>query len=258
MVVCLGQFAEIAQWAKRDTLAKDARQLALTVDRAINTHAVFTHPVTKKKIYAFEVDGFGNKTLQDDANMPNLLWAPYMGYTKQFRQKLHDNSLWGVPKRIGEKTFDFPDYYPDTRAFILSSNNMNYFTGQYTGLGSQHHSFGLRWVTPGPQCTGECIWHLGLIMSGWTASSKSEKTHYLQMLLNTDNDQHLLHEGFAPYDVSQYNRDWFGWADGLFCLWILHSWMPTNVVIADEWEVQQEEVQVTEPATPRWLSGLFV
>ena len=29
---------------------------------------------------AFEVDGFGRQLLLDDANMPNLLSIPYMGY----------------------------------------------------------------------------------------------------------------------------------------------------------------------------------
>ena len=36
------------------------------------------HP-TRGKIYAFEVDGFGNAYFMDDANIPSLLAMPYLG-----------------------------------------------------------------------------------------------------------------------------------------------------------------------------------
>ena len=47
-------------------------------------------------------------------------------------------------------------------------------------------------------------------------------------LLQTDNGQMLLHEGFDPNNPSLYNRDWFGWANGLFCLWVHKDWLPHN------------------------------
>ena len=34
------------------------------------------------KIYAFEVDGFGNHHLMDDANVPSLIALPYLGDVK--------------------------------------------------------------------------------------------------------------------------------------------------------------------------------
>merc|ERR1712232_435547 len=110
----------------------------------------------------------------DDANMPNLLWIPYVGYN-------NGNGL-----------------YHRTRDFILSANNKNYFRGGVaTGLGSQHHSFGLSTKSLG-QCTGSCIWHLGLIMQGMTATGREERRKCMQMILATDADQGLLHEGFDP------------------------------------------------------------
>ena len=131
------------------------------------------------------------------------------------------------------------DYYNATRAFVLSDANRNYFrddthTTNYSGLGSQHHSFGLRYITPGPQCEGECIWHLGLIMEGWTSANQTVRDEMMNLLLETGVDPNgklLLHEGFTPSDIAEYNRDWFGWADGLFSLWVMNVWLPNSTVI---------------------------
>ena len=80
---------------------------------------------------------------------------PYLGYTPAFRQK-----LWhGVNSNIS-----FSDHYAPTRAFLLSKKNPNFFSsaeGHIEGLGSAHESHGLRPVTHGSECHGQCIWHLG-------------------------------------------------------------------------------------------------
>lgn len=53
-------------------------RLADEVEKALKEHAVYTHP-KYGPIYAFEVDGFGNHILMDDANVPSLLAMPYLG-----------------------------------------------------------------------------------------------------------------------------------------------------------------------------------
>jgi meiotically up-regulated gene 157 (Mug157) protein len=53
--------------------------MALSVETAIQNFGVFEGNLTVPRMYAFEVDGFGNQLLMDDANMPNLLSIPYMG-----------------------------------------------------------------------------------------------------------------------------------------------------------------------------------
>ena len=65
-------------------------------------------PVSKYGyIYAYEVDGLGHAILTDDANIPSLLSAPYIGYTAP-----NDR------------------YYLNTRAFLLSQDNPSFYKGK--------------------------------------------------------------------------------------------------------------------------------
>ena len=59
-------------------------------------------------IYAYEVDGLGNASIMDDANVPSLLSAPYIGYGK-------GNSF----------------VYKNTRKFLLSQDNPTYYVGKW-------------------------------------------------------------------------------------------------------------------------------
>ena len=78
-VVSLRQLAEIELKVYNNReFAKECTKLADEVDKAIQEYAVVNHPVSGK-IYAFEVDGFGNSLCMDDANVPSLLAAPYSG-----------------------------------------------------------------------------------------------------------------------------------------------------------------------------------
>ena len=62
----------------KDELAKRCTDLAAEVEAALMKYAVVNHPEFGQ-IYAFEVDGFGNAFLMDDANVPSLLAMPYLG-----------------------------------------------------------------------------------------------------------------------------------------------------------------------------------
>ena len=61
-------------------LKKSASVLGKEIDYGIKTYGIYNHPKWGK-IYAYETDGFGNYNLMDDANVPSLLSAPYLGYT---------------------------------------------------------------------------------------------------------------------------------------------------------------------------------
>lgn len=78
-VVALTKLAEVASTIYDDHgLAAQATNLSTSVNEAIETYGVFPGNLTLPAMYAFEVDGFGNQVLMDDANMPNLLGIPYM------------------------------------------------------------------------------------------------------------------------------------------------------------------------------------
>ena len=77
--VALTKLAELASTVFDDPeLATRATNLSTSVNTAIENFGVFKGNLTLPKMYAFEVDGFGNQVLMDDANMPNLLSIPYM------------------------------------------------------------------------------------------------------------------------------------------------------------------------------------
>jgi meiotically up-regulated gene 157 (Mug157) protein len=77
-VKSLRQAAEILLTVNHQTrLAKECTQLADEVEKALKKHAVVKHPKFGK-IYAYEVDGFGNAFMMDDANIPSLLSLPYL------------------------------------------------------------------------------------------------------------------------------------------------------------------------------------
>ena len=65
------------QSSTRDALAKRAEALAAEVEGAIAQYGVCEHP-TCGRVYAYEVDGYGNALFMDDANVPSLLSLPYV------------------------------------------------------------------------------------------------------------------------------------------------------------------------------------
>ena len=72
-VTSLRKAAEILDSVNHEKeLAAECRALADEVEKALKKHAIVKHP-KYGKIYAFEVDGFGNAYLMDDSNAPSLL-----------------------------------------------------------------------------------------------------------------------------------------------------------------------------------------
>ncbi|HZZ66366.1 MAG TPA: glycoside hydrolase family 125 protein [Candidatus Baltobacteraceae bacterium] len=187
-VVALSDMAQIERQAYHNLIkAHEAQSLRDEVQRGIQRYGMV--PVSKYGyIYAYEVDGLGHAILTDDANVPSLLSAPYIGYTT-----------------VNDR------YYLNTRAFLLSQDNPSYYTGSLArGIGSYH--------TP-----DHWVWPLAIVMEGLTAGSRMEKQDVLNQLLATDPGDHLLHESFDPNDPRRFTRPDFGWPNALFSEFVLTS-----------------------------------
>ena len=181
-VVVLNYLKEIADFVGgKEEIAKKAEEMAKTVKQAIETYGT-THIWGLGDVYAYEVDGFGQYNLMDDANVPSLLAMSYLGYEPE-SQEVADN----------------------TRKLILSEANPFYYSGtKLSGIGSPH--------TP-----VRYVWHISKAIEGLTAPTKEEKHQMIHELMETDGGTGLMHEGVFVDDPTVYTREWFSWANAMFC-----------------------------------------
>ena len=186
-VVSLRQAAEILQTVNRQPrLSKECSQLADEVEKSLKKYAVVKHPKFGK-IYAYEVDGFGNAFMMDDANIPSLLSLPYLG------------------------AVDAKDaVYKRTRKFVLSEWNPYFHKGKAgEGVGSPHIGV-------------EMIWPMSIMMRAFTTDNNKEIKKCMETLMNTDADTGFMHESFHKDDAEDFTREWFAWQNSLFGELIVH------------------------------------
>ena len=180
-VVSLKQLAEISNEVTGDkAFAKECLALLKEVDAAIKEYAIVDH---KKygKVYAFEVDGFGNHTFMDDANVPSLLALPYLGLIDR-KDKVYQN----------------------TRKLVWSEDNPYFFKGKAAeGIGGPHVGY-------------DMVWPMSIIMRAMTSNDDKEIAWCVKTLRNTDADTGFMHETFHKDDPSNFTRSWFAWANTLF------------------------------------------
>jgi meiotically up-regulated gene 157 (Mug157) protein len=188
--VVLGYLQEMASsdQLSDEPLAARAKELKAAIDDGIARHGAVDHPV-HGRVYAYEVDGAGNTLLMDDANMPSLLGIPLTGYAAA----------------------DDPTYLA-TRKLLLSPENPYYYSGTHAaGIGSPH--------TP-----PNYIWHIALAVQGLSSTSATERQHLLELLRDTTGGTGTMHEGFDVNDPTHYTREWFSWANAMFCeLALVHA-----------------------------------
>ncbi len=180
-VTSLRKAAEILRYVNNDPeLAKRCEALADEVSRALKQYATYEHPEFGT-IYAFEVDGFGNHLLMDDANVPSLLAMPYLGDVAQ----------------------DDP-VYQNTRRFVWSKSNPYFFSGKAgEGIGGPHVGYGMAWP-------------MSIMMKAFTSDSDEEIKQCVTMLMDTDAGTGFIHESFNVDDASDFTREWFAWQNTLF------------------------------------------
>ncbi len=180
-VTSLRKAAEILRTVNgREDLAGECLSLAAEVEAALKKYAVVKHP-KYGKIYAFEVDGFGNALMMDDANVPSLLAMPYLGDVSP------KDRIWR-----------------NTRRFVWSTDNPYFFRGKAgEGIGGPHVGY-------------DMIWPMSIMMKAFTSTDDAEIKECLEMLLRTDAGTGFIHESFNKDDASIYTRDWFAWQNTLF------------------------------------------
>lgn len=180
-VTSLRKAAEILETVNHNILmAGECRALADEVETALKENAVVYHPKFGN-IYAFEVDGFGNSYLMDDANVPSLLALAYLGDVAP------DNPV-----------------YRNTRRFVLSDSNPYFFKGTAgEGIGGPHIGY-------------DMIWPMSIMMRAFTSTDDNEIRDCIVMLMNTDAGTGFMHESFHKDNPENFTRAWFAWQNTLF------------------------------------------
>lgn len=162
-------------------LARQAAELAAGLRAGVDAHGVVDDP-RHGEIWAYEVDGLGSVLLADDANMPSLLSLPLVA---------------------GVDTVD--PRYLRTRGFVLSPDNPYFYRGTVAvGPGSPH--------TP-----VDYVWPIALAVQGLTSRDGAEALSLLRTIAATTAGRAYVHESFHVDDDSRFTRDWFSWADSMFC-----------------------------------------
>lgn len=177
----LQQLQELADKAVVDaSLAAACDDLLKTIVPAVQQYGIVDHP-RHGRIYAYEVDGFGNTLSMDDANAPGLLSLAYLECCE-----LSD------------------PLYQRTRAFALSADNPYFFAGRAAqGIGGPHVGLGQ-------------IWPMSILMRALTSTDDAEILTCLKWLRNTTAGTHFMHESFDKDDATKFTRPWFAWANSLF------------------------------------------
>lgn len=180
-VTSLRKAAEVlAEVNHRADLAKRCTDLADEVEAALRQYAIYNHPIYGK-IYAYEVDGFGNHMLMDDANVPSLLAMPYLGDVNL------DDAV-----------------YQNTRRFVWSRHNPYFFKGSKgEGIGGPHVGY-------------DMAWPMSIMMKAFTSKDDAEIKACVEMLMRTDAGTGFMHESFDVNNPEHYTRSWFAWQNGLF------------------------------------------
>ncbi|TPX66493.1 hypothetical protein SpCBS45565_g04477 [Spizellomyces sp. 'palustris'] len=190
-------------------LAQQAQSLAMEISDAIYRYGVVEHNVFGK-VFAYEVDGFGNALFMDDANIPSLLSLPYIDF---------------LPPT--------DPIYLKTRAYILSEANPYYFTGTAgAGVG-------------GPHCGLGYIWPMSIIVQALTTQSKAERTQCINTLIQSTAGTGFMHESFWKDDVHKFTRGWFAWANSLFAELVLR--IVTELEDSDSAFIKRQELEAGKP-----------
>ncbi|KAF7716150.1 Exo-alpha-1,6-mannosidase [Penicillium ucsense] len=168
-----------------DDLAEKLERRGSSLANSVKEHAIINHP-RYGDVYAFEVDGYGSRTLMDDANIPSLLSLPYLDFLDK-----KDETYQNTRKMITEKGGN--PYYLEGPAF---------------------HGIG------GPHIGLENAWPMSLLMQAMTSDNDTEILDSIN-LIRDSSLLGLVHESINVTNIEIYTRPWFAWANSVFAQTIL-------------------------------------
>ncbi len=178
--VSLNQLASLYRALGTQTARiNDCSQFAATLHHAAAEYGIRSH-TRLGRVYAYEVDGFGNAVFMDDANWPSILSLPWLGVCSQ-----ND------------------PIYQASRNLVWGPHNPYFYKGQFEGIGSIH--------TP-----DENVWPMSLIMYGLTAATGEEAAWALRQLKLSSSGTGFIHESFDKNDPQKFTRSWFAMANAMF------------------------------------------
>ncbi|MEO1968350.1 MAG: glycoside hydrolase family 125 protein [Sphingomonadaceae bacterium] len=180
-VSALRKLAQVHREARGDAAAAfEAEALADEVEKLLHEHALIDDG-RGGKVWAYEIDGFGNWVFMDDANVPSLSGLAIIDAAKR------DDPL-----------------FRRTAAQAWSERNPYFFKGSAAeGIGGPHVGLGM-------------IWPMSIITHAMNADDDATVLQCLRWLKTTHAGTGFMHESFNKDDPSNFTRKWFAWANALF------------------------------------------
>lgn len=158
-------------------LATEMTDFSNSLREAIETYGIVTDATTGTSIFAYEVDGFGSTAIMDDANIPSLLSAPFLGYL-DVNDKVYQNTRSVILDQTG----------PTGNPYFMRGPVINAVGGPHAGLGQ--------------------AWPMASIVRILTTADEAEITTSLKEIVSSTDGLGLIHESVNTFNQSDWTRQW--------------------------------------------------